>query len=851
MKLDKKEFISVQITSLLHDIGKYYYRIYGGEHEQNARNMIRDTIFQDIGFIELMSKGNKEPETKIVRLGDCIASSERDPLEEKAEVSVKKIPLNDIIGGLFDGEEIKLNDFPLSYFDKMGKLNDRVFDNGNFEFNRENLDGFKEEIIKLGKEYKNKKDELLGNEEKMADFLKRLLTIMENRLSNVPSAAYVDKPDIDLYNHSRTAAAISSCLYLYYLDDTGTLDKSRGKIINLTDIMKKILDARNEAMKNKKDIKDEVKQFIEDNKYGIEKQFLLITGDFSGIQDFIASVSSKRALKMLKARSTYLAVLNKVLPYHICREMGLPEMCIISNTGGRFVILAPNKQFVIDKMNSLGKNFNEFLFEKFENKIFLSLTAKEKSAVDIGIYSSLADEDNENSKDDDPKSKKFFDILKNKGFESNEPYGIESKVKRCLSCGISFHSSNKDMCISCSNILLFSNDILKGMALKGIIKKKDFQNMEKMGLLPEGFSNSITHLSDIRINDFGAEKTETLAIGFPLDDKGQIIKFFKEEEEGNSPTLFDFTPEFAKTNYEMLGGLKMDVDNLGEIFMYGLGNNNTFSRQARLSFSFKIFFEHIVEMIRKERYYDKTIYTVYSGGDDAFFIGQWSSLLSFARDLYAEFRKFTHNHEKITISASYMIFSKKYPVRKVYQALEDELHRIKSIKDENWEKNRISVMGTALKWDSFSGNFGLTETLSPEESKVELEKIHNSKSEFEFFWRLSRCLYSMTETGEEKFLNRGALEVIIKELKIIRKSIEGENKTTAIPKVWRLAYYISRKDVKDEKKKEALDALHKALEKAIKDFIADKFAVKQVKMPLDTIIASCKVVQYLTKEGGS
>lgn len=128
--------------------------------------------------------------------------------------------------------------------------------------------------------------------------------------SHIPAATvgYV-VPDVSLYDHSKTTSAIASALYLYHRD---------------TDSLKEA------EIKNHK-----------------PEKFLLINGDFYGIQDFIFSEgggTGKASAKLLRGRSFYVSLISELAADMLCKHIGLPVSSMILNAAGKFTILAPNTE---------------------------------------------------------------------------------------------------------------------------------------------------------------------------------------------------------------------------------------------------------------------------------------------------------------------------------------------------------------------------------------------------------------------------------------------------------------------------------------------------------------------------
>ncbi len=89
-------------------------------------------------------------------------------------------------------------------------------------------------------------------------------------------------------HHLKTTSAIALCLYHYHLNE---FDR---------DIQRK----------------------IEDRK---DRKYLVVGGDISGIQDFIYTITSKGALKYLRARSPFLELLVEEVVAEILERLKFNE----------------------------------------------------------------------------------------------------------------------------------------------------------------------------------------------------------------------------------------------------------------------------------------------------------------------------------------------------------------------------------------------------------------------------------------------------------------------------------------------------------------------------------------------
>lgn len=121
----------------------------------------------------------------------------------------------------------------------------------------------------------------------------------------------------------------------------------------------------------------------------VEYPFLLVSGDLSGIQDTVYTISSKGALKSLRARSFMLEFLCE----HICYE--LVTYCfgnyktyknhIIFRGGGSFSLLIPNDDKSKKAIREIKIAVNEWAFEEFGGKLFVAIESIELNDEEVDI----------------------------------------------------------------------------------------------------------------------------------------------------------------------------------------------------------------------------------------------------------------------------------------------------------------------------------------------------------------------------------------------------------------------------------------------------------------------------------
>lgn len=158
---------------------------------------------------------------------------------------------------------------------------------------------------------------------------------------SIPSATNA-MPDISLYDHLSTTASIAACLY-DSVGEHGALPETFGGIL--------------EGEKDK-------------------NRFILLAGDFSGIQKFIYQITSKGAAKTLKGRSFYLGLLQNQIITRILDIFDVQRGHVLMESGGRFQLLLPNIEEKAQLVKSEIERFNHRLNKAFDGVLYLAYGMK-------------------------------------------------------------------------------------------------------------------------------------------------------------------------------------------------------------------------------------------------------------------------------------------------------------------------------------------------------------------------------------------------------------------------------------------------------------------------------------------
>ena len=323
----------------------------------------------------------------------------------------------------------------------------------------------------------------------------------------------------------------------------------------------------------------------------------------------------------------------------------------------------------------------------------------------------------------------------------------------------------------------------------------------------------------------------------------ELIKIYKEQKEGNAEEAkiekyidFDGYASFAKkrTGTDLLGILKMDVDNLGKLF----GDCKTKEEFIQFSSFFNEFFgKNNIESLLSQRLegdfkwewtYYQNIYTIFAGGDDCFFIGAWDAILKFAEIIHSEFEKQVKekfNKETITLSAGIVLLDAKTPVIELGKMAEDALSKAKSRKNQENEsiKNAACIMDEIFVWKDYKAILEQTDSLVSflNDGKISrglLEKVKKSSIGFDAlqerikkgknlpFDRVYKLKYYLRDVKKayveevETELFKPYIEALTKALTLNLGNLYSEDFTNPMrfPLAARLAEFKTRKNTKSD-----------------------------------------------------
>ena len=527
-----------------------------------------------------------------------------------------------------------------------------------------------------------------------------LLQIYEDTTSFIPSSTNKKEvADISLYMHSKLTAAIATSMLLYFAE---------------------------------KGIEDYKKYcFTESKLFREQEAFMMISGDVSGIQDFIYTVPTKGALKSLRGRSVYLEILLESIIDSLLDDLQLSRCNVLYSGGGHFYVLAPATETAKRMVKSLETSVNQWLLNHVGTKLYIALgmstctgndlingekqhklfgeASREIGKGKISRYTkeNLEDLFNPNSIINTVREGDKECSICHTSLVELQPYGDTGSLA-CHMCDALYHLGEVLVQSEESVLAIAEEQEVLQMIPSIPIYSSNETNLyiiSKCKLEELGYSATWKHIYGINEAKAGNKVANRLWIADYVSRKsnGEVYTF--EELAQMSGT--------EKVGMQRLGVLRADVDNLGAAFISGFISGtkenpyhfNTFSRYADLSRGLSMFFKVGVNKIvsgnvngvedTKATYRlwngDTStkghIHIIYSGGDDVFLVGPWDELIEVAIDIRNRFKDLTGG--KITMSAGLGMFTHNFPITKMAEITGN----LESTAKDMPEKDSIALFG--------------------------------------------------------------------------------------------------------------------------------------------------------------
>jgi CRISPR-associated protein Csm1 len=532
----------------------------------------------------------------------------------------------------------------------------------------------------------------------------------------IPAAtAFNIKPEVSLYDHSRTTAALAVALWRWH-EEHGQTDGAAAR-----------------AMRERADY--------------ARPKFLLVQGDFFGVQNFLFAAGGetrKQAAKLLRGRSFQVSLFTELAALRLLDELALPPMSQVLNAAGRFLIVAPNTDEVRKALIGVRAEFNSWFLEYTFGMAGIGLAWEEASCDDFlkgrqGKTSPYRELLGRLRQSLDRAKHCRFDLCQQGAptFEVDFQHGVcqyngrlpADRLEEPASCALS-----RDQVEIGKALLRFDRVlILQDQVAQQLYTDEDLRKLEL-----NVFHYTIAFTSDQnatgqfgqlaktetlrRCWDFSAPERDDLAGEEPLWAgyarrfiSGYVPRLLPEgltfpdryrgveefPEEGDLETLDMLACEDRERDkdgkwlgIQALGVLKGDLDDLGELFRIGL-ESPTFAKTAALSRQVNGFFAIYLPWLLSREF--RNVYTVFAGGDDFFLIGPWRTTQKLAARMRDEFARYAAGNPEIHFSAGIATQKPGAPIGALAELADDALASAKDLEG----KDAVTCFGETLPWKNW------------------------------------------------------------------------------------------------------------------------------------------------------
>lgn len=501
-------------------------------------------------------------------------------------------------------------------------------------------------------------------------FVNRATSVLEKYTWCIPAATNV-YPDISLFDHLKTTAAIAVCLACA--------------------------------------------------EQGADRPFLLTAGDFGGIQRYLfdIQVGAGGLARRLRARSLSVSLAVENTVHWLLRQLGLPLTNCLQSAGGRFVLLLPNTDQAHSKLQEARKRLDEWTAAQVgcELQPHLAVLAIERDALcDFGATLDKLRFELEKSKatplsgllrDEDGWSEDAFLLP---ALPVAETGGLCNSCQRRAGRLQQVRDRQVPLCDRCFEDAKTGAELVRGRFIAF--------SFEDSGRLPFGSYNIVE--TEDRIPEEAYLAVDLFGGGGELPHTpvvGRYVARHVPRDEDGSITEFTDLAQRSKGR-KALAYLKADVDNLGFILTSGLQgrekDRRSISRITALSRTLELFFGGYVERVASDF---GSIYTVYSGGDDLLLVGPWDAIIESALRLRDDFSRYTCGNKSWSMSAGIALVHHHTPVLTGVEEADSRLDGAKNAlapgpvpwplpkhKGDNDKqlplKDKLVLFGTSAPWDA-------------------------------------------------------------------------------------------------------------------------------------------------------
>lgn len=405
-----------------------------------------------------------------------------------------------------------------------------------------------------------------------------------------------------------------------------------------------------------------------------QKEVFLIDYDISGVQSFLYEITDGSATKAniaksLRGRSFYLSLLCDFIGYSLLNHFDLPYEFFLNSAGGKGSVAVPCSEGAEEGIKKIKTDIERMLFNSHHLKLSVSFAIRKVSQrhlFELESYRGIVIEESLSSS----KKQKFSSII-----ETFNEAAMKASANRCKLCGAA--TDENTYCKTCADVLAISEVITRGEELTLGYAFDDNYILTKGQTFHFG---SMGCVIVVPLLEPDVSRCKYL-VSVNHAKLGEVLFY---------PIVFGRGGKFAEIAEERnLAVVKMDIDNLGKIFINGFKlDQKNYLQFLTLSRELDFFFKRSLQAIALDAKYEGRVIVLYAGGDDLVIICPGDHVLLLLNDINERLNSYVCGNSKIHMSAGIEIFKPKTPIRLAVRFAEKQLELAKN----QTGKNNFSIM---------------------------------------------------------------------------------------------------------------------------------------------------------------
>lgn len=404
---------------------------------------------------------------------------------------------------------------------------------------------------------------------------------------------------------------------------------------------------------------------------------MLILASLSGIQDYVFGVRETGGgqARALRARSFRTQIISECIALQLLRALSLPPDRIALRAAAKFaIVVADADEIRLSELSSVLADIRHWLLQHTHGRLRLAVAVSDSRDSAAACYADalrrLARSKLTAWQDiaADSQGWKGDQLVTSDLFEEDAQGDLDRNIGGALASAMYMH--------------YFDDRGGQAAPAQAVDGATEFEA-----------ARLHVRLSDNNGSAPGAIHSEPVTrftFHVPTDPDGHVIEFVDLAARSHGAA--------------MLGVLKADVDSLGKTVGNRLRGASDLQPLQLLSGELNDFFGRILgdEMRGGDapRHRWRSLYCVFSGGDDILIVGPWNIVMDFAGHLQYLFRQRFSGQEGLTLSAGLAIVKPKFPVRLAVRQAEELLERAKASQAARASapKDQIAALGGLWKW---------------------------------------------------------------------------------------------------------------------------------------------------------